>query len=143
MKNWQKWLGIAACIGIIVSCFMPWAFYPDVAKHFTGFDSLVSRNDKMVHYYGRWGFLLCSFAAISLVFHLLQKNFAKRANLVVAALCLAVAIAMYFRFTSAYVGYVPVKEIGIFLLVICSVANLIAIIFFRLPPANNRKIPTV
>ena len=138
MKNWQKWLGVAACIGIISSCFMHWAYYPDVAKHFTGFDSQVPFKGSMVNYYGRPGFLLCFFAGFCLLFHLLPKIWAKRANLLFAGLCMAFAIKSYFTFTSAYVGIVPEKEAGIFLLVISSVANLIAVILFKVPAADKK-----
>ncbi|MES2777868.1 MAG: hypothetical protein V4722_27050 [Bacteroidota bacterium] len=133
MNNWQKWLGVAACIAIIASCFMHWAFYPDVAKSFTGFDSLVPFKGKMIHYYGRPGYILCFFAGICLLFHLLPKVWAKRINLLFGALCMAFALKSYFTFTSAYVGNIPVKEAGIFLLMIGSILNVVAIVLVKMP----------
>ncbi len=133
MKNWQKWLGAAACIGIIASCFMHWAYYPDVAKSFTGFDSLVNYKGRMVHYYGRPGKYLCVFASLCLLFHLLPKVWAKRANLIFGCLAMAFAIKNYLTYSSAYVGNIPQKELGIYLLLGCSLLNLVCIILVKLP----------
>jgi len=137
MKNWQKWLGTAACIGIIASCFMHWAYYPDIQKYFTGFDTKVLYHGRMMNYYGRPGLVLCFFAALCLLFHLLPKLWAKRANLIVAALCLAFAIKSYFTFTSAYSGIIPEKAIGIFMLLLASIANIIATILVRAPEGSK------
>lgn len=134
--NWQKWLGIAACICIIGSCFMHWAYYPDIHKYFTGFNSQVLYKEKLIHYYGRPGYILIFFAVLSLAFHLIPKIWAKKINLLVAALCTAFAIKNYFTFTSAYTGIIPEKEIGIFLMLTSSIMNLIAVIFFRMRSKN-------
>ena len=116
---------------------MDWAYFPDVAKFFTGFDSLVPFKGKMIHYYGRPGFVLCFFAAISLLLHLLPKNWAKRVNLVFAALCAAFALKSYFTFTSAYVGYVPEKAAGIFILALSALVNVLCVVLAKAAPEKR------
>jgi hypothetical protein len=133
MNNWQKWVGATASLLVIVSCFMHWAYYPDVQKYFTGFDTKVLYKGKMVNYYGSPGKILCLFAGLSFIFHLLPKIWAKKANLIFGALCLAFAIKSYFTYTSAYVGIVPIKAIGIYLLLIGSVLNIVAIVVEKSP----------
>ncbi len=138
MKDWQKWLGAAACIGIIAACFMHWAYYPDLGKSFTGFDSLVNYKGRMINYYGRPGFMLCFFAALGLLCHLLPKVWAKRANLVFGCLGMAFALKSFFTYTSAYVGNIPQKELGIFLLLGCSLLNLVCIILVKVPGKTEK-----
>lgn len=126
--NWQKWIGVVACGLLIISCFMHWAYYSDIQKHFSGFDSKVMFRGKMQHYYGRPGILLCFFAVSCLIFHLLPKVWAKRANLLFAGLCMAYAIRTYFMFSAAYSGYIPQKETGLWLMLIAAVVNLMMVI---------------
>jgi len=133
MNNLQKWLGVVACIGVIVSCFMPWAYYPDLGKHFTGFDTQVLYKGNMIHYYGRPGFILSFLAGFCLLFHLVPKIWAKRANLIFGALCMAFAIKSYFTFTSAYAGNVPVKNFGIYVMSFGALVNILCIIFSKAP----------
>jgi len=129
--NWQKWIGVGACIILMGACFMHWAYYPDIQKYFTGFDSRVQYKGRWVHYYGRPGFLLCFFGVTGLCFHLLAKNWAKRVNLLLAALCLAYAVKCYFTFSSAYSGFVPVKETGLFLILVASFIHMVTTVFSR------------
>jgi len=125
--NWQKWVGAAACVILIVSCFIHWAYYPDIQKHFTGFDSKVYLPSKgrIVNYYGRPGILLTFFATLCLTFHLIPKIWAKRANLLIAALCVAYAIKSYFMYSAAYTGYIPQKEAGLWIMLAATAINLI------------------
>ena len=130
--NWQKWVGAAACVVLIISCFMHWAYYPDIQKHFTGFDTKVFFRGKMVNYYGRPGILLSLFAGLGFAFHLIPKIWAKRANLLFAALCVAYAIKSYFMFSAAYTGFVPVLETGIWLMLGAAIVNLVMAMMAKL-----------
>lgn len=117
------WLGLAACITLIISCFLPWAYYPDIHQTFTGFYSYQN-------YYGRPGKPLCFLAAIILVFILLPKVWAKRANLFLCALFTGYAIYIYTKFTAQLPsGVYPVKKIGIYLMIISVITMLIAAVF--------------
>lgn len=122
--NWQKWVGAAACGILIVSCVMHWAYYPDIQKHFTGFDTKVLYKGREVNYYGRPGILLSILAILCGSFHLLNKLWAKRINLFFAALCAAYAIKSFLMFSASYTGYEPQREAGIWLMLLTAIMNL-------------------
>ena len=110
---------MAACALLIVSCFMHWAWYPDIEKNFTGFFT-------QGNYYGRPGRLLSFFGATGIVFYFLRKNWSDRLNLIFSALCAAYAFTSFLRYTSSYDGFVPEKKIGIFIMLFSSLVHLAA-----------------
>jgi hypothetical protein len=124
------WLGIAACITLIISCFLPWAYYADIDKTFTGLYSLQ---------YGRPGKLLIALAVIALAFMFLPKVWAKRANLFVCALAVGYAVKSYVLFTACYMAYCPEKKIGIWLMMVSVFGMLIAAVFPDLKLEKDRN----
>jgi len=112
MKN-SQWIGIAASILLIAACFMPWAYYPDLQKDFTGFFS--ERNT-----YGRPGKVLLFFSVAAILLFLIPKVWAKRANVLLCALTIAFAVKSYILYTACYRGTCPDKKIGIFLVLLAS-----------------------
>jgi hypothetical protein len=112
-------IGILACLLIIVSCFMPWTFHPDLQKYFTGFYS----EQNM---YGRPGKLFLIFAIISILLFVIPKVWAKRTNWLIAALTIAYTVKTYFLFTSCYSGICPIKQFGIYLLLASVVVMFLA-----------------
>lgn len=124
--NWQKWAGVIACLLLIAACFMHWAYYPDIQRHFTGFNTWTFIPQKNIwgHYYGRPGVFLIPFACICLILHLVPKMWAKWMNLVFAALCAAYALSRFFMFTNGYSNVQPEKEIGLWLMVAGATVNL-------------------
>ncbi len=130
--------GFAACILLIISCFLPWTHYADsripteVQRSFTGFYSYENR-------YGKPGKLLVMIALITFVFMLLPKIWAKRANLFVAALGLGYAIKSYVLFTSCYNAYCPEKKAGLFLMMACVLILMAAALFPTLALKTEKK----
>lgn len=120
--RYLHWLGVMACIAIIVSCFLPWVYYADINQTFTGFYSYQNQ-------YGRPGRLIVFLSALVLVFMLLPKVWAKRTNLFLCALLLAYVIKTYILFGSCYNNYCPDRLFGIYLLVSCTPVMLIAAAF--------------
>lgn len=122
------WVGIAACITLIVSCFMPWSYYADASivneaeRTFTGFYSYDNN-------YGKPGKFLVGIGVIVLILMLLPKIWAKRSNLFVCALAVGYAIKSYILFSSCYNAYCPEKRLGIFLMLIASIVMLVASAF--------------
>ncbi|UAY50724.1 hypothetical protein [Ferruginibacter albus] len=114
--------GLIACIALIASCFMPWAYYPDVNKTFSGFFS--EQNQ-----YGRPAKFLVPFTVVVFVFMLLPKIWAKRANLFICALVFGYAIKTYVLFTSCYDAYCPEKRIGIYVMGLSVIVMMLAAIF--------------
>lgn len=129
------WLGIAACIALIISCFIPWTYYADLKESFTGFYSY--HNE-----YGKPGKLLVGAGTIALVMMVLPKVWAKRVNLFVCALAVGYTIKTYILFTSCYNAYCPEKQSGIYLMLFSSVVMLAASVFpeFRIGAKRNNDL---
>ena len=121
LKN-LKWIGLAACVLLIIACFLPWTYHADINKTFTG---LFSEKNA----YGKPGKFLIFVAILSIVFIMLNKVWAKRMHLFLAALTFGYAIKTYILFTSCYNAYCPDKKYGIYLMMICCAVILVAAIF--------------
>ena len=114
-------IGISAAIALIIACFMHWSFYPDLQKYFTGFYS--EQN-----IYGRPGKLFLILSSIAIVLFLVPKVWAKRTNWLLTAITLAYAVKTYVLFTSCYGGICPVKQPGIYLVMVAVFVMVIAAI---------------
>jgi len=102
-------IGIVAAILIIVACFLPWTFHPDLNKYFTGFYS----EDNI---YGKPGKMFTIFSSLLIVLFAIPRVWAKRTNWLIATLTIAYTIRTYFLYTTCYSGICPVKQPGIYLL---------------------------
>jgi len=120
--KYLHWTGIAACLTLVVSCFLPWTYHADLNQSFTGFYSY--QNE-----YGKPGKFLLFFGVIILLFMLLPKVWAKRANLLICGLTLAYAIKSFILFGSCYNNYCPQKLPGLYLMLGCTVVMLVASVF--------------
>ena len=114
--------GIIACIILLLSCFMPWAFYADIHETFTGFYSFQNQ-------YGKPGKFLSVMALIAFALMMLPKIWAKRTNLFVCALAVGYAIKTYILFTSCYNAYCPEKKAGIFIMLLSTIIMLVSSAF--------------
>jgi len=121
LKILQK-AGIIACIILLLSCFMPWAFYADIHETFTGFYSFQNQ-------YGKPGKFLSVMALFAFALMMLPKIWAKRTNLFVCALAVGYAIKTYILFTSCYNAYCPEKKAGIFIMLLSTIIMLISSAF--------------
>jgi hypothetical protein len=119
--KYAKWLGLSACIILLVATFMPWAYYPDLHKAFNGFYS-------EGNVYGKPGKFLMFFAIASFALILLPKIWAKRTHLILSALFAGYAIKSYILFTSCYNAICPEKKIGIYLVMLsCFIIFIVSI----------------
>jgi hypothetical protein len=128
MKN-SNYFGIIAALLLMVACFLPWAYYPDLDKHFTGFFS-----EKNI--YGKPGKFLVFFSVISIIFFLIPKVWAKRANLVIAAILVSFSIKSYLLFSNCYHGICPEKKAGIYIMLI---APMLIVAAALLPQGKTSK----
>ncbi len=117
-----KWIGLAACLVLVTSAFLPWTFHADIHKTFTGFYS----EQNM---YGRPGRFFITMGSISAILIGLDKIWAKRVQIFVAGILVAYAVKTYILFTSCYNAYCPEKQYGIYLMIFSSLVILIASIF--------------
>ena len=120
--KYSKWIGLFACITLIIACFSPWTFHADLNKSFTGFYS----EQNM---YGKPGKYLVIFAMLSVLLIFIPKIWAKRFHLFLSALALGFAIRTYILFVSCYNAYCPDKKIGIFLMLFSTLLILIVSFF--------------
>lgn len=125
MKN-SQWLGIAAALLMIGACYLPWAYYPDLQKEFTGFFS----EQNM---YGRPGKVFIFFGGINFILFLIPRVWAKRTNILFGAMALAFAVKSYILYTACYRGICPERRAGIFLVVAGAAIVFIASLLPDLP----------
>jgi hypothetical protein len=116
--KYSQWIGIVATIVLCIACFFPWTYHPDLNKYFTGFFS----EQNM---YGRPGKLILILGAMAITFFALPKVWAKRVNWLICAILVAYAIKTYIRFTSCYVGFCPVKQTAMYIVLIAPMIMLV------------------
>jgi cytochrome c oxidase assembly factor CtaG len=133
-----SWIGMAACVALIISCFMPWAYYADshianeADRTFTGFYSFQQQ-------YGRPGRFLVFFGVVILVLMILPKIWAKRTNLFLSAITVAYALKSYVLYTSCYNAYCPEKKAGIYIMIFSAAVMLIACVFPNMNIISKEK----
>ncbi len=120
--KFYKIIGFAACALMIISCFIPWAYYADIGKNFDGFFS--EKN-----MYGKPGMFIMFFAVVSIILIYLNKIWAKRLHIILSAVNIGYLIRTYILFTSCYNAYCPEKKAGIYLLILSSVVMMAVSIF--------------
>jgi hypothetical protein len=124
--KYSQWIGIAAVLLVVAGCFLPWAYFPDLNKDFTGFFSEQNR-------YGRPGKVLLVLGVVAIIFFLIPRLWAKRANIFTAAVLLAWSFKSYVLYTACYQGICPGRRIGIFLVLGGAVIVMIASLAPKLP----------
>ncbi|MDF2191434.1 hypothetical protein [Paraflavitalea sp. CAU 1676] len=130
--KYSQWIGIGAAILLVISCFIPWAFYPDLNKSFTGF---FSENNN----YGKPGKVFVVMAVVAIVFFLVPRVWAKRWNLLVGALTLAYAIKSFIVFTGCYKGICPTKLAGIWVMLVSAAGLLVMTLLPDMKVIENKK----
>jgi hypothetical protein len=118
----MKWTGLAAAALLLYSCFTLWVFI--VSKNIP-----VSGVDTTGTNFGKPGYLHFVLTFIFIVFSLIPRIWAKRANPGIAALNLAWAIRNFFVVTACSGGECPEKQIGLYLVLATSAVMFIASLF--------------
>ena len=103
--RYMKWIGLAAALLLIVSCFIPWVFIE--ARNI-----MVSGMDAKGTNFGKPGYFHLLMTVIFLVCTFIQRTGAKRTNLVITALNLGWAIRNYYIITACQGGDCPEKKTG-------------------------------
>jgi hypothetical protein len=116
--KYSHWIGFVFAVLLIIACFLPWAYYPDIDKIFTGFFSEQNR-------YGKPGKVLIFFSVIATILFFIPRIWAKRLNMLITALNFAFAVKSFLLFSSCYRGICPEKKTGIFLIVISAAVMLV------------------
>ena len=98
--------GIMAALLLILFCFIPWAFYPDLQQNFNGFYS--KQNN-----YGKPGMTFIFLSAIAIVLFGIPKIWSRRVNQFIAVLIFAYSLKTYFLFAACYQGICPEIKLGL------------------------------
>jgi len=118
----MKWIGVLSTAGLIIACFYPWVFIESENISITGMSAAILKLGKPAYFH----FLMAGFY---LFFHFTARIWAKRWNLLVAALNLAWAIRNFFLVSACAAGECPQKKWGLYLLLISSVFMMLAALF--------------
>ena len=122
IMRYMKWIGLVAAALLSASCFFPWVFIESK-------NIIVSGVDATGTGFGKPGYFHFIMIIFFIFFNFIPKVWAKRSNLLIAALNLAWAIRNYFIISSCQLGDCPVKKTAIFLLIPSAVIMLIAALF--------------
>jgi hypothetical protein len=117
--RWMKWLGVAAALMLVIACFMEWVYIVSKKITVTGFESTGT-------HFGKPGAIHLILSILFILFSLIPRLWAKRANAAVAALNVGWAIRNYLLISACSGGECPEKQIALYLLLICSAAMMIA-----------------
>src|SRR5439155_20821938 len=107
--KYSQWIGIAAAIILVIACFLPWTFHPDLNKNFTGFFS----EDNI---YCKPGKVFIILAIVAVVFFAIQKLWSKRWNLFLCGVIVAYAIKSFIVFSGCYNGICPERKAGLWMM---------------------------
>jgi hypothetical protein len=120
--KYSQWIGVAAAIVLVIACSLPWTYHPDLDKNFTGF---FSQNN----IYGKPGYAFIVLSVIASVFFLIQKVWAKRANMFFCAIVVSYAIKSFIVFSGCYKGICPDKKAGLWIMLLAAIGMLVMTLF--------------
>ena len=116
--KYSQWIGIAALIILIISCFLPWTYHPDLAKTFSGF---FSENNA----YGKPGKVFIFFLVVAAIGFIANRVWAKRMNFFVCAVIVAYACRCFIIFSGCYSGICPEKKAGLWMMLASAILSLV------------------
>jgi hypothetical protein len=115
--KYSQLIGIAAAIGVIIACFLPWCYIPSLKLSLDGFHgTLTERLD-----FGKQGKAHVVLSVICLVFFALPKIWAKRTNMLIAGINLSLAIKNYIIFSMCRNAECPEVKPALYLLLFFAV----------------------
>ena len=118
----MKWVGFLATIALIAACFFPWVFIESKNIAVTGIQSAGTSFGKPAYFH----FVM---AACYLVFNFTPRIWAKRVNLLIVALNIGWTARNYFLISACAGGECPEKKVGLYIVVISSVAMMVVALF--------------
>ena len=122
MVQYSRWISLVAFGLLLAACFMPWAYYADINKSFTGF---FSENNS----YGKPGKLLLVLGGLTTLFAFVKVIWLKRAALLLGGLCVAYGIKNFLLFGSCYRGYCPEKQVGLYIMLLSTLVIFLTSLF--------------
>jgi hypothetical protein len=129
--RWMKWVGIAAAILLIISCFLTWVTIDSK-------NIVVSGVEATGTSFGKPGYFNLLMTFFFIVCTLAPKIWAKRINLLFTGMNFAWAIRNYFIIYACLGGECPEKHAGLYLVLGASLLMLASSLFpdIELPDAK-------
>lgn len=115
-------MGITSALALLGAGFLPWIYIASKELTITGVHSAGTNFGKPAYFHFVFLFFF-------LVFSLLPKLWAKRANLLVIVFNQAWAIRNFLIIGSCEAGECPEKQLGLYLVLICSLIMTISALF--------------
>ena len=120
--KYAQLLGIIATIILIGICYLPWSVISERNIIVTG----MSAPGTM---FGKPGLMHIVLAGPLIIFFIIQKIWAKRINVFIAAVNLAWGVRNYILLTTCFMGECPEKKYALFLELLLSISILIMTFF--------------
>ncbi len=113
--KYSQLLGCIAVIALTAVCYLPWSFIAEKNIIVTGMSAPGT-------IYGKPGLMHILLGVILILFFVIPKIWAKRANVFIGAINLAWSIRNYILLSACYMGECPQKRIGLYLeFIICTI----------------------
>lgn len=130
--RYMKWVGLAAVLILVLSCFIPWVFIESVNISVSGIDTTGTRFGKpgYFHFVMAAFFMFCSFV---------PRLWAKRLNLLVTAVNLGWALRNFFILAVCSGGECPIRKSGIWFMLLASILMLVAALFPDMKLPEDKK----
>lgn len=130
--RYLKWIGLAAAVLLIVSCFTPWVIIE--SKNIT-----VSGVDATGTNFGKPGYFHILLSVLFITCTIIQRVWAKRLNLLVTALNTGWALRNFFVISTCQGGECPEKQIGLYLVMLSSLLLLLSSLFPDMKIPQSQK----
>lgn len=120
--KYSHWIGLAAILVVVIGCYQPWVSIPTLSHPITGMDGTGTN-------FGKPAKLHLIFCAITGIFFLIPRVWAKRCNWLFCAMNLAWAARNFLLYARCEMGTCPERELGLYLVLLGSVVMLVAALF--------------
>jgi len=111
--KYSQVIGIISAVAVIAICYMPWVYISSVHVTVTGLHAEGTS-------FGKPGLMNIAFAGLAIIFFSIQKIWAKRTNVFIAAINFAWALRNFLLLNTCQGGECPEKKAGLYLLFITS-----------------------
>ncbi len=112
--KYSQLLGVLACIALVAACYAPWSFVGERNLLITGMNAAVPD-------FGKPGLLHIILSIFLCAGFVIPKLWAKRTNVLVAALNMAWCIRNFLLMSACHGGECPQKKAGIYMVTVLSV----------------------
>ena len=130
--RYMKWIGLAAALVLVVSCFTPWVFIESANITVSGVDASGTN-------FGKPGYFHFILAAVFLCCTFIPRIWAKRLNLLITGLNVGWAVRNIFILAACSGGECPVRKTGIWLMLLASLLMLVSALFPDMKVPEEKK----